>query len=64
MIRKDDSYDITRVFRDRTPIDQALAAARREAVRQHKLTGQPLVTWRDGKVVLVPPDQVDPDQTR
>jgi hypothetical protein len=64
MIRKDDSYDITRVFRDRTPIDQALAAARREAVRQHKLTGQPLVTWRDGKVVLVPPDQVAPDQTR
>ena len=61
VIRRDDSPDIDQIFRERTPIDQALAKARREAVRQHKLTGQPLVTWRDGKVVLVPPDQVTVD---
>jgi len=62
MIRKDDRHDISQIFRERTPIDQALAEARREAVRQHKLTGLPLVTWRDGKIVLVPPDQVDLDE--
>jgi len=56
------SQPIARIFRDGKLIDQALAKARREAVRQHKLTGLPLVTWRDGKIVLVPPDQVDLDE--
>lgn len=34
------------------------AAAR--AVEEHRRTGVPLVFWRDGKVVLVSPDEVTP----
>jgi hypothetical protein len=34
------------------------AAAR--AVEEHRRAGVPLVYWRDGKVVLVPPDELTP----
>jgi hypothetical protein len=55
--------DISRLFRERTPIDEAMAAAFREAVLQHKRAGQPLVVWRDGKTVLIPADEIEiPDR--
>lgn len=30
----------------------------REAVRDHALAGNPVAVWRDGKVVLLPPETV------
>jgi hypothetical protein len=30
-----------------------------EAVRDHKRAGNPIAEWRDGRVVLVPPDQIE-----
>lgn len=29
-----------------------------EAVRMHKKLGNPIAVWRDGKVVIVPPDEI------
>jgi len=52
--------DISRIFRERTLIDQALNAAVRDAVLEHKQRGLPLVVWRDGKIVWVPPEEVSP----
>jgi hypothetical protein len=51
--------DISRLFREGTPIDRALAAAAREAVRKHKQAGLPLAVWRDGKAVWVMPDDLE-----
>ena len=51
--------DVARLFEEGTSIDEALNAAVREAVLRHKQQGQPLVVWRDGKIVLLPPDEVE-----
>jgi hypothetical protein len=56
--------DIAELFRQRTPITEALNSAVREAVRQHKQAGQPLVVWRDGKMVLISPELVPPCDTQ
>jgi hypothetical protein len=29
-----------------------------EALRVHKLLGQSIVVWEDGKVKIIPPDQI------
>jgi hypothetical protein len=43
-------------------IRQAIGEAIYLAMRKHKEAGVPAVTWRDGKVVLIPPqDIVIPD---
>ena len=53
--------DTLKLFRELTPITEALNAGVREAVRRHKQLGLPLVVWRDGKVVLIdPPEVPDP----
>ncbi|MGH7362001.1 MAG: hypothetical protein ACREJI_10370 [Candidatus Methylomirabilales bacterium] len=50
--------DIGRIFAEGTLIDAALAEAAREALRRHKRAGHPIVVWRDGKVVRVPPEDI------
>jgi hypothetical protein len=30
----------------------------REALLDHKRAGNPVAVWRDGKVVIVPPDEI------
>jgi CubicO group peptidase (beta-lactamase class C family) len=39
-------------------IAQALNEAARDAVELHKQSGIPLAVWKDGKVALVPADEV------
>lgn len=41
-----------------TDLLAALHEAARDARRKHKAFGVPLVIWRDGKVVEVPPDEI------
>lgn len=44
------------------PPDRQIAAAQqavRAALRDHKLAGNSIAVWRDGKVVLVPPEQIE-----
>lgn len=40
-------------------ITLALQAAVRNAWREHKALGYPIVIWRDGKVVEVPPEEIE-----
>ena len=50
---------ITKAFEDGTPIDDALVEAVREARQRHKREGNPVAEWRDGKVVWVPPEEIE-----
>lgn len=43
-------------------IVEALQRGVRDAVREHKLLGLPMVSWEGGRVVEIPADQLpDPD---
>jgi hypothetical protein len=37
----------------------AIGDAVQEAIRDHKRAGNPIAEWRDGRVVLVPPDEIE-----
>jgi hypothetical protein len=50
--------DIDKIFAEGTPIDRALTRAARAALRQHKVNGLPVVEWRDGRVVWIPPEDI------
>jgi hypothetical protein len=50
--------DIDAMMRDGTKIDAAMSEAARQAALRHKQLGFPLVVWRDGQVVEIPPDQI------
>ncbi len=57
------TVDIEALFEEGTAIDAALTAAVREAVLRHKRLGQPIVEWRDGRVVLTPPEEIEVDES-
>jgi hypothetical protein len=40
-------------------ITKALQEAGRDAWRRHKALGHPIVIWRDGRVVTVPPEEIE-----
>ncbi len=48
---------------DSAVIEQAIRESVRDAVRLHKRAGQPMVVWRDGRVVWLSPDEL-PDYDR
>ena len=50
--------DIGRIFREGKLIDRALAKGVRDALIRHKKLGYPIATWKDGKVVWVPPEKI------
>jgi hypothetical protein len=55
--------DIGKLLEDREGMHRALTKAVRQAVLQHKKMGNPVATWRDGKVVWIQPDEIDiPDE--
>jgi hypothetical protein len=39
--------------------EKAVMKAITVAVRQHKLAGSPIATWRDGEVVIVQPEDIE-----
>jgi hypothetical protein len=39
-------------------IQRALRAAVRDALMRHKQAGLPVVIWRDGAVVWIPPEEI------
>jgi uncharacterized damage-inducible protein DinB len=51
--------DSSSFFLDRDAITNAMGEAVQDALRKHKLLGQSIVTWRDGKVVTVPPEEIE-----
>jgi hypothetical protein len=38
--------------------ERALKEAVAEAIAEHKLRGHPIVVWREGKVVSIPPEDI------
>lgn len=43
-----------------TEIDNAIAEAVARAIEEHRRLGHPIAVWRDGKVVIVPPEDIPP----
>ena len=50
-------------LRDIGLIERAIARAVREALQRHKEAGNPIVVWRDGRVVWIPANEIQvPDE--
>ena len=45
--------------RDAEEIEKVFRLAVREALIMHKRIGNPIATWKDGKVVIVPPEEIE-----
>jgi hypothetical protein len=45
--------------RDAKEIEKVFQLAVREALRMHKCLGNPIAVWKDGKVVIVPPEEIE-----
>jgi len=54
-----ETQHIARAFREITPINLALARGVLGALRRHKQAGVPIAEWRDGRAILVPPEEID-----
>ncbi len=50
--------DITKIFKDEKLISKALRKGVRDALRQHKQAGNPVIVWRDGKAVWIAPEDI------
>ena len=51
--------DIGAILAEGTAVDEAIRQAVREAVRRHKLLGNPIAVWRDGKVCWLQPEEIE-----
>lgn len=51
--------DVIAILKDRPRVQKAMRDAVQKAMRLHKLLGRPVYVWRDGKVVEIPPDQIE-----
>ncbi|MCG3193084.1 MAG: hypothetical protein DIJKHBIC_02333 [Thermoanaerobaculia bacterium] len=52
-----EKLDATSAAKD--PLNRILRDAIREAVEVHKRMGNPIAIWKDGQVVIVPPEEID-----
>ena len=58
---KPETRDFEELIRDDALIDGAIEQGVRDALREHKLFGNPIAVVRDGRVVLIPPEEIDVD---
>ena len=49
---------ITEILADGTLVHAALVTGVREALRRHKQAGHPIVEWRNGRIVWIPPQAI------
>lgn len=49
---------INEIFEEGTLIDDALKKGVQEALLRHKQLGNPVVTWRNGKIVWLKPEEI------
>ena len=61
MMKKSEK-SIDEIFKEGSLIDNALKKAVQEALVRHKQAGNPIVVWRDGKIVWLKPKEI-PVQT-
>ena len=62
MASPEESAAIWRAMMDDEKLEAALEQAERETLLRHKRLGQPIVVWRDGKVVHVPAEEIEVDE--
>ena len=46
------------LFAQTRAIEAALRQSAQEAISRHKRLGESIVIWRDGRVVVVPPEEI------
>ena len=56
---KTEAQKIEEFFSDTDRMTKAMGHAVQQALRVHKALGHPIVTWRDGKVVQIPPEEIE-----
>ena len=56
---KTEAQKIGDFFSDNERMTKAMGQAVQQALRVHKLLGHPIVSWRDGKVVQIPPEEIE-----
>ncbi|MBF8275239.1 MAG: hypothetical protein HW390_312 [Candidatus Brocadiaceae bacterium] len=49
---------ISEIFADNEKITKALSKAINDALLQHKKAGNPVVSWENGKIVLIQPEDI------
>ena len=59
--RRKRTRSIDELVQDEALISAAVNEGIREAILAHKAAGRPIVIWRDGKVVHVPPEEIEID---
>jgi hypothetical protein len=50
--------DIAEIFATPGLIEAAMQKAARQAIRRHKLLGESIAVSQDGKVVILPPEEI------
>jgi hypothetical protein len=56
-----DPETLNEILAESAAVEAAVREAVREALLMHKRLGNPVVTWIDGRVVWVPPEQIPVD---
>ena len=57
-MKKKTEKSIDEIFKEGSLIDNALKKAVQEALVRHKQAGNPIVVWRDGKIVWLKPEEI------
>ena len=55
---KSSSEKIDAFFSDNERLTKAMGRAVQDALRVHKALGHSVVSWEDGKVVIIPPEEI------
>ena len=43
-------------------VEEILRRAVRQALLAHKRAGNPIAVWKEGKVVIIPPEEIEADE--
>jgi hypothetical protein len=54
--------DFDEVFSKPAEMLAAIERGARDALLQHKRAGKPIAVWRDGRVVWIPPEEIEVDE--
>ncbi len=52
---------IAPIFAGSEACEKAIRRAVREAIIRHKRLGESIAVWRDGRVVIIPPEEIPED---
>ena len=58
-----DPEKLSQILAESDAVEAAVREAVREALLMHKRLGNPIATWKDGRVVWIPADQIPVEDT-